>query len=188
MNAFELYKIYIALRLHFSDVNYDFFKYKGRVNATIDSYKKLQPMEMRAFEKISSFKEPKTYMVGNFIFSNENYIRDFNEDRYLKYRKYIINGEYFFKEELNKLRLPLNSNFNIETSEEIPYIIYLINSNQISIYTACIFNKLIKWANKTKNPLITTQVNKINKSQDFFKYDDRSVKEILQKHIKENNR
>jgi hypothetical protein len=40
MSAFEVYKDYLALKNHFSNKNYDYFKYKGKVRTSIDSFNK----------------------------------------------------------------------------------------------------------------------------------------------------
>ena len=39
-NGFDVYKIYLGVKLHFTTDTYDYYKYSGKVNATLDSFTK----------------------------------------------------------------------------------------------------------------------------------------------------
>lgn len=184
MNAYEVYRIYNALRLHFT-TDYDFFKYKGAVRTSASSFNKLPMHEMRAFEKISRLSEPKTYLVGNFLFNESNYIQFFDSKEYLKYRTYLTNGNYIFSEEIKKLKVPYGSNFNVELNS-VPYILQLYLNDQISLYSICILDRIFRWSSKIDNPIFQEYIKKINKSRQFFKYDEQSAKRQLIENV--NNR
>lgn len=178
MNAYETYLQYTALRLHFTS-KYDYFKYKGAVKRTVSNFETINPNERRLFENIAALKEPKTYLVGNFIFGESNYIRDFNNDNYLKYRKFLTNGDYYLKEDLGKMKKPLKDNFQLEDENDIPYISQLLMSDDITLYTGGVFNALIDWTSKVKNPLIKDQTGYINKTYKFFRIDLNKSKKII---------
>ncbi len=38
--GFEAYKIYVAMKTHFSREDYNFFNYNGKTNANVDSFRK----------------------------------------------------------------------------------------------------------------------------------------------------
>ena len=179
MNSYEVYKAYLALKLHFTDKKYDFFKYKGGINASVTSFNKKPDNIKRAFETVSRMREPKTYLVGNFICGSETFIRNFNEDNYLKYRKFLTNGNYIFKQEIGSLKVPYKQNFGVDSKETIPYIIHLVSSGSISIYTASILDRCFGWTDKVDNPLLDNLVMHINKSSRFFKFDSNKFKKIL---------
>lgn len=179
MSPYQVYRSYLALKLHFSNSKFDFFKSNGITRASKESYSKCKEHEIRTFEKIAAMREPKTFLVGNFIFGSNNYIREFTDKPYIEYRKYLVNGDYIFGEEIKQLRLPYKLNFDIENSGNIPYILYLYNDKRISLYTCVIFNRLLDWCNKIENPLIQSQIDLINKSSGFFKYDENHVKKML---------
>ena len=40
MNGYEAYKLYLAIKLHFSTEDYDFIKHNGKVNCSLDSFTK----------------------------------------------------------------------------------------------------------------------------------------------------
>lgn len=179
MNAFEIYQLYTALKLHFKNDKYDFFKYNGSTRVTPATFNKLHESEQYQYAKISKLAEPKMYMVGNFLFNEKKYIRDFNEECYLDYRRFIVNGDYFFKNDLSKLKRPLPTNFNGENTEDIPYIVKLLMTDEVSLHTACVFERLINWTDKTNNILIQNTVQQVKKSHRFFKIDLNNVKKIL---------
>ena len=170
MNSFECYQYYCALRLHFKNNKYDFFKYDGKCGVTIAKFNSLKEHEQRLFTKISRMREPKLYLVGNFIFNESNYIRDFNEDCYINYRKYITNGEYIFSEEIVTLKTPFRSNFAVENQNGIPHIVYLASAEKIPLFTCCALQKMINWTDMViHNPLFSDLIFKVNKSYRFFK-------------------
>lgn len=179
MNSFEVYKLYTALRLHFTSKKYDFFEYEGAINRSPASFDKLKEHEKRLFLEVSRMREPKTYLVGNFLFNPSNYIRDFSDKYYIDYRKFVVNGEYIFKEELGKLKKPLSTNFSIDGSSEIPYILVLMMEENISLYTACVFERLINWTNKVENEFVDDITSKVKKSHKFFKMNLESLKKII---------
>ena len=38
MNAFKIYKFYVAIKRHFNDDKYDFFKYRGKLRLNESSF------------------------------------------------------------------------------------------------------------------------------------------------------
>ena len=38
MNEYETYQNYLALKLHFDDGKYDYFKYGGKTSVTVESF------------------------------------------------------------------------------------------------------------------------------------------------------
>lgn len=179
MNPYEVYRTYSALRLHFTNSQYDFFKYKGECGINVARFNNLNDFERRQMLRVSTEKEPKTYLVGNFLFNKENYIKFFEQKPYLVYRSYLTNGEYIFSQEIGNLKEPFADNFIVENGQ-IPHIIYLINEGKISLFSACVLQQLVNWTDKIiDNVVLQTQAEKINKSYKFFKIDQTNVKKIL---------
>ena len=40
MNSYEAYKLYLAIKLHFTTENYDFFKHNAKVNSSMNTFLK----------------------------------------------------------------------------------------------------------------------------------------------------
>lgn len=187
MNAYELYKFYRAVKLHFDYKNYDYFKYSGaRSGVKIKNYEEANPREKIALERISKLREPKTYITGNMIFGKSTFAGDFSDNHYLQYRKYIVNGNYIFAEEIKNLKQDnFISNFKVASEGDIPYIISLLAQDKISLFTCCVFNKIFNWAEKISPNIIHEQnINMICKSTGFFKIDPEEYKRTIVKQFK----
>jgi hypothetical protein len=73
--GFETYKLYSALKLHFTSNSYDFFKYNGKTNITQDSF--LKNKAKYSFYKLSrkfDISDLKDYLVSNFVFGKSTWI------------------------------------------------------------------------------------------------------------------
>ena len=101
MTGFEVYKMYLALKQHFTKEKYDYHKYRGKVRASEDAFE--QRHDRYFFKKLAtkySQQEIVDYFVANFIFDPKGYIKSFNDD---VYRNWKVNQESFsykFKEDV----------------------------------------------------------------------------------------
>ena len=74
MNGFEVYKIYLAIKLHFTSKNqsYDFHKHNGRTTARLETFTKRR--DRYYFHRLSKSYDNKSivnYFLSNFV-SNTN--------------------------------------------------------------------------------------------------------------------
>ena len=72
MNEIEAYQMYLALRLHFTTENYDYFKYNGKVSASLKSFDKRKDKYL--FKKLTKKYDESTilnYYIANFIEGNK---------------------------------------------------------------------------------------------------------------------
>lgn len=72
MNSFEVYVNWLALKAHFTQDNYDYFKYNGKVKASVDAFTARR--DRLFFEKISKHKEPHRLMLANLIFNPKVFV------------------------------------------------------------------------------------------------------------------
>ena len=75
MNGFEVYKVYLAIKLHFTSKNqsYDFHKHGGRTTARLETFTKRR--DRYFFHKLSKSYNDITivdYFVSNFV-TNTNH-------------------------------------------------------------------------------------------------------------------
>lgn len=107
MNTFDAYRLYVALKRHFSSDTYDFFRYNGAVNVSPASFEKRD--DKYWFTKLASHHDPVTFCVANFVYVGPRaYIRDMftleeNKEAYLKQRARTNSLIYQTKEQLGKL-------------------------------------------------------------------------------------
>ncbi len=185
MTPYEIYKTYLALTRHFKTKTYDYHRYAGVVRCSPESYEKTKMVEKRFFKKISEMREPYNFMVGNLIFNNPKWINEYDDQYRIMYAKYQKNGLRFFEEEIQNLKDSYNDNFIVDDNNSMPYIIKLVRSGEVSIYTASVFNKIhsmhSKWSTKPQFMIFENVSTKIDKSTGFFNIDNDKYKEAIRR-------
>lgn len=68
------YKAYIALKQHFTKPEFDYFKYGGKTNASLDSYKKRK--DAIFFEMIGKHPDPINFIAFNLATFDKVYPKD----------------------------------------------------------------------------------------------------------------
>lgn len=181
MEPFEVYRYYLALRLHFTTDAYDVVKQNGRVRATKNSF--LKRKDMFAIRKVAetySDKEVVDFLVANFV-SGDRWGGVFDtesKDRYQGWKKRIEAISYTFKRELDKAvvfaeknNLPFTDLF-ISNNGQHPFIIRMYLRNDISIETLVILNKLNNFTDQLdlelKDDLVWPDTSRIIKKYSPF--------------------
>lgn len=184
MNQFEVYVTYLALKRHFES-SFDFFKYNGKVNATVKSYEKRT--DKIYFEKLSKRQDPKNYILSNLIINPKIYIKDLayskeSEDIYLDWQKRNESLQYLFSEELNQIDIDFNSNFMVFNGQH-PKIIRIYLQKQISLETLCILVSLVgcrtHWKKNLTDPLFNDIILLIDKYTPFIQFNREKFKSIV---------
>ena len=98
MEAYEAYKIYHALKLHFNS-DYDYTKYNGKAKVTVDSYlkRKDRPFFAKVARKYLTTENTKNFFISNFIVNPKGWVGNFNEQNYADYRKRNQSLKYNYK-------------------------------------------------------------------------------------------
>ena len=81
ITAYETFQLYNALKLHFTG-NYDFFKYNGKSNVSVDSFERRK--DKYHFYKLSrkypNKEEMKNFLVANFVENDQMWVGDLLND------------------------------------------------------------------------------------------------------------
>ena len=90
--GFDVYKTYLAVKLHFASDTYDYYKYDGKVNAKLDTFTKRK--DRYFFHKLSTrYAETDIldFFVANFLADSKRWIGNLlandGRDVYLDYKK-----------------------------------------------------------------------------------------------------
>ena len=158
MNEFEAYQNYLALKLHFSS-DYDYFKYNGKTNATLESFEKRR--DKFHFSKLARKLDDSLlieYFVANIISGNV-WVGQMDEKVLKEWTAKNESIEYIFKNECEKL-LTNASNFDIIFNCEKgnhPKLVKAYLGKKISLETLVIFEKLVSYC-KTFDKEIREQI------------------------------
>lgn len=140
-SSFDAYVQYQAIKKHFTDKKYDFFKYNGKVRATFDKFQ-TRP-DTYFFAKLAKKKDLTNFLVSNLLQKPELWVKDLIDDGdevYLEWKKRIDGLTYTFKTDLSKLNENYFSNFEVKDGQH-PFLLKLLLQRQISIETFSILAK-----------------------------------------------
>lgn len=181
MEPFEVYRYYLALRLHFTTEKYDAIKQQGRVKASKQAFLKRNDLiAIRRVAETFSDEEIVNFLVANFI-SGDRWGGVFDseaKDRYIGWKKRIESLTYTFEKDLNKIMLACEKQavpFELAlkaTKNQHPYIIKLYLRGDVSIETLVILNKLVNYSDALDkdlaNDLVWPDVSRIIKKYTPF--------------------
>ena len=98
--GFDVYKTYLAVKLHFTSDTYDYYKYGGKVNAKLETFTKRK--DRYFFHKLSTkYAEADIldFFVANFLADSKRWIGNLlaNDGRGLMFRALVICRETLSK-------------------------------------------------------------------------------------------
>ena len=190
VDPYEVYIKYLALKSHFSDPNYDFFKYNGKVKAwrsTFDVRK-----DKYFFYKLSKKKDPIEYLVSNFIASENFYIGNIRADEsdqiYMDYKKRKESLSYVFKSDLSKMKENFNDNIIVPDNEH-PYLLRLYMRKDICIETLTLINKCVNifdyWDKELEGDIMWPDIKLLStKYSPFLNVNINNYREIILSNFK----
>lgn len=184
--SYEVYRYYLALRLHFTTDQYDVIKQRGRVRASRQAYyKRKDLLSLRKVAETYSEKEIVDFLVANFT-SGDRWGGVFDSearDRYISWKKRIEALSYTFEKEIGIIRtlcykksIEFKDCFTVLNSEQSnsshPYIIKMYLRGDVSIETLVILNKLEPFIERLDSvlsgDLIWPDLSRIIKKYDPF--------------------
>ena len=190
MTGFEVYKMYLALKLHFTSNSYDYFQYGGSAKASQRSFD--QRKDKFFFVKLSrKFKslELREFFVANFIAEDKVYPATLVREGAKNYAEYLTRKEsltYRFKEDVSTLYDTHEDFEALFTNTSVhPPLVKALLGGRISIETFTIFNKLFQFIpqfDKTISDEIVWNPlrNKVVKYDPFLTVDLGKYKKIVQ--------
>lgn len=151
MDAYEVYKYYMALKLHFTTDKYDIIEQKGKVRASRQAFAKRKDLfAINKVAKTYTDEEIANFLIANFV-SGDRWggIFDTNaRETYLQWKKRIEGLSYIFINDIDCILLELEkNNLNFDSifkcqKNEHPYILKAYLRKDICIETLVILDKL----------------------------------------------
>ena len=196
MSPYQVYCEYLALKSHFSNPKYDYFKYNKKVRASVTSFNRRA--DKYWFEKTSrKYKDEEivNFLVANFVEStsvNQIWIGEIINSGERTYAEWIRRQQsltYLFKEQSNELfsENELESLFNC--SKGHPLLLKKFLSGSISLETFVIYNKIFHFSKdfdkNLDDPVWETVSLKLKKYDPFINIDVFQYKKILRDIVNE---
>ena len=192
MDPFETYTNYLALKLHFEKDRYDYFKYNGKTNASIEAFHRRK--DRFKFSRLSNkLTEIVEYFVANIV-RGKKWIGDFTKKNWTEHQKVNQSIQYFFENDCEKL-LTKVANFDILFNSDDgnhPKIIKEYLGKKITLETLIIFEKLLKFRERydkdIKETFVWPEVSRlIQKYEPFVKIDNSTFRTIALNKVSEIN-
>ena len=194
MDEFSVYKMYIALKLHFTTDNYDITKRNGKVRASRNAFSKRKDLfSIRKLAKSYSDEEVANFLISNFV-SGNRWGGMFDADAgktYLEWKGKMESLSYNFTNELDNLVAELESqkmtlvySFQI-TKAQHPYILKAYLRSTISLETLTIIERVMPFVesfdSKLSADLVWPDVSRlIKKYKPFLKIDKEKYNGIFE--------
>lgn len=201
MTGFEVYQMYLSLKLHFTKDSYDYFKFNGKTRASQKTFDTRN--DSYFFKKLASKYERdkiQEYFISNFISDNKGYIKEIirssGETTYKDWKKKQDSFLYIFRDEINNILdnidSPYETNFDklfLCSKGKHPIILTSYLRKDISIETLIIFENCLGFISKIDQTLtdpvwkqVRTQVIKYSP---FLTIDCKKYKAIILQVVKE---
>ena len=203
MNGFEVYKIYLAVKLHFTSKNqsYDFHKHNGRTTARLGTFTKRR--DRYFFHKLSKLyndRDVADYFVSNFVTNTNLWVGDIigrlGDENFKLWQKKIEALSYYYEQDIDYIIEQMNSkditfdNIFISKGGQHPYILKYFLSKRINFETFIILDDILNFSRQL-NKSITEKVlwpklyERMIRYKPFLKYNTTKYKQILKKKIKD---
>ena len=197
LSAFDTYALYLALKQHFTQDNYDYFKYHGKTRANKESF--MQRKDKYQFQKLSrmySDEEMRDFLVSNLL-KNKSWVGDFLEedanDNYLAFLRRKQSLSYVFSNELDELFAhdPPERAFKVGAGPlHLPPILNFIMCGAMSPETFVILDRFIGFSSVLDKKLADDYLwskyrNLPQKLHPFLSYDKDKMKTILKEKLHE---
>jgi hypothetical protein len=195
MDEFGVYKMYIALKLHFTTDNYDITKRNGRVKASRQAFaKRTDLFSIKKISKTYSDEEIANFLVSNFI-SGDRWGGMFDSEAgktYTEWKGKIESLTYNFTkdldnlmDELDKDNLTFKDAFTITKSQH-PYILKMFLRKSVSLETMVILEKIFPYLEyfdkELDGDILWPDTSRlIKKYKPFLKFDKEKYNEIFRK-------
>lgn len=185
MTPFEAFKLYTAIKNHFTTDSYDFFKYNGKVKVSEHTFETRKDKYM--FYKLSKHENPLAFLVANFSENRKLWVGDlFDLDRQAVYNEYLRRKQsltYIFESDIDNLLENFDGNFEVPPGS-YPYLLNLLIRKKISKETFIIINDCVRffgrWNKQIQDPILWPQIAlNCKKLHPFMEYDKDKYCKIL---------
>ena len=169
MNGFEIYKVYLAVKLHFTSKNqsYDFHNLGGRTTARLETFTKRR--DRYFFHKLSqSYDDTNAvdYFVSNFVTNTNLWVGDIignsGDENYREWSKRIEALHYYYEQDINYLIERMSANemtfddiFTVKNGQHPP-ILKMVLSKRISLETFVILEDLLSFSKRLNEDISET--------------------------------
>ena len=190
MSPYEVYTTYLAMKKHFTDNKYDYFKYGGKTRTSEKAFNKRK--DKYFFERMSrkfSDNDIKMYFISNFVATDTpesiwvGEIMRSGEKNFNDLSKKYQSITYHFKQQCSSLFEEHKALEIFDCSKGHPVILKKYLAGELSIETITIIDKILNFSEKLdkklNDPVWKTISDKIKNYKPFINIDTNKCRKIL---------
>jgi len=168
MTSYDAYRLYLAIKLHFTTPNYDYFKHNAKVNSSLNAF--LKRNDRFFFHKLATKygDDLMMYFVSNFVDRPKTWVGDLvradGDTIYNKWRKYNESFSYNFRNDcvlvsniINADSIRFDDVFSVVNGQH-PRMLRLLLSGKISIQSLIIFDKILSFVGRWDKEIAETVI------------------------------
>ena len=193
--GFEVFKLYLAIKLHFTTDTYNYEEYEGKVNCKLETFTKRN--DRYFFHKLSKQYDRDNivdFFVANFIHNNKkwvgNLLQNDGRDIYLDFKKRKESFGYHFRSDLVAVRndfdnrgLSFDDGFLCSRGQH-PRLLRLLIQKRASFQTIVALNYFLSFTKNwdkeiTENVVWPKISSTIAKLKPFVKFNTTECKLIM---------
>ena len=199
MDGFEVYKIYLAIKLHFTSKNrsYDFHRHGGRTTAKLETFTKRR--DRYFFHKLSRTYNSTTvvdYFVSNFVSNTNLWVGDIigktGDDHYKLWSKKIEALHYYYEQDIDYIlerKIEVDDIFTSKDGQHPP-ILKMVLSKKICVETFVILEDILSFAKRLDKDISETVLwpkmhDRAVRYRPFMKFNNTKYKMTLKNKLKE---
>ena len=189
MTGFEVYKIYLAIKLHFTKDDYNYFTFNGKSRASESSFEKRK--DRYFFKKLATKFDRDTilqFFVSHFVENSSTWIGDisvYNSSTYNNWKKKIQSMTFMFENDIDYLIdiCSFEDIFDCKSGNH-PILLQAYLGERVTLESMVILNSLVKYIpdfnKKINEPVVWPEVRKkVVKYEPFLSIDKNKYKSIL---------
>lgn len=151
MTGYETFALFNSLKLHFNRESYDYFKYNGKSNVSVDSFENRRDKYHfhKLAKKYGNKDDMELFLVSNFVEKPNSWAGDLlteeADDNYKKHQKVLQSLSYVFENDCRRLFEDCenpNDLFKVN-SGDYPVVLKSTLQKVTQIETLCILNKIL---------------------------------------------
>jgi len=189
VTGFEVYKTYLAIKLHFTKDDYNYFTFNGKSRASESSFEKRK--DRYFFKKLGTKFDKETilqFFVSHFVENSNTWIGDlsvYNSSTFNAWKKKIQSMTFMFENDIDYLIDVCNfeSIFDCKTGNH-PVLLQAYLGERITLETMVILDGIFdyssKWDKKMSDDIMWPDVKKlIENYKKFLTYPHDSCKMVV---------
>lgn len=187
--AFQAYKLYLALKRHFTTDSYDFFKYGGKVNTSAAAFAGRN--DINYFRKLAKHNDPKGLLISNLIVDPNKWIGDIvgnadSEQIYVRWLRRQQSITYTLQSALSEID-DFDASIIVKSKQDIPQLIRLYRQGKICLEVLVIIGDLTGafsyWTKKLPGNMVVAPLNTLyEKYRAFLVYDKSKARQTIKNH------